>query len=181
MRDKLKVYNRMKHIVQLSFPRKRESTHSRIFVDSCLRRSDKRKALPFILLGSLRNNGSVLLMTVFVIALLSALVMGMLQMTTEEIQLMQNQVWAAQALATAEAGLNDALARIRLGNDPNISGEPFNDGLYTVVVDGSTITSTGTSAQDFVARVQADITVGGSGPPYIIRIDNLRINENEDE
>ncbi len=125
----------------------------------------------------LRNNGTVLLMTVFVIALLSALVIGMLQMTTEEIQLMRNHVWAAQALATAEAGLNDSFARIRQGNDPNIAGQSFNGGSYTVDVVGSAVTSTGTSSQNFIARVKADITVGTSGPPYLIRIDNLRINE----
>ena len=60
-----------------------------------------------------RNDGSVMLMAVFVIALLSILVMGMLEMNTEEIQLMQNQIYAAEALATAEAGLNDAFAEIR--------------------------------------------------------------------
>ncbi|MBA7610451.1 hypothetical protein ES703_17659 [subsurface metagenome] len=124
----------------------------------------------------LKNNGSALLVVVFVIALLSAVVMGMLQLNTEEIQLMHNQINAAQAIATAEAGLNDALARIRQGSDPNISDEPFNGGSYTVDVNGNTITSTGTTAQSFVARVEADITTGTTSP-YIIRIDNLRINE----
>ena len=52
-------------------------------------------------------------MVVFVAALLSAVVMGMLEINTEEIQLMQNGVYAAEALAVAEAGLNDAFAQIR--------------------------------------------------------------------
>jgi Tfp pilus assembly protein PilX len=177
----------MKDIVQLSFPRRdcpelaegRESTHSRIFVDSCLRRSDKRKALSFILLGSLRNNGSVLIMVVFVVALLSALVMGMLQMNTEEIQLMQNHIYTAEALAIAEAGLNDALAQIREDSSwaDGFDDKPFNDGFYDVTVDGSTITATGTTSQGFVAEVEAEITVAASGPPYVIRIDSLKINE----
>ena len=124
----------------------------------------------------LKDNGSVLLIVVFVVALLSAVAMGILQLNTEEIQLMQNQIDAAQAVATAEAGLNDALARIRQGSDPNISDEPFNGGSYTVEAGGATITSTGTTAQGFVARVEADITTGTTSP-YIIRIDNLRINE----
>ena len=129
-----------------------------------------------------RNNGSVFLMAVFVIALLSALVMGIAQINTEEIQLMRNQIYAAGALATAEAGLNDAFSELR--GDPNWTGpivdESFNDGSYDVTVTGTlpnlAIESTGTSSQGFVGRVEADVTVGSSSP-YVIRIDNLRINE----
>jgi len=124
-----------------------------------------------------RNFGSVLLITIFVIAFLSALVMGILQMNTEEIQLVQNQIFSAQALATAEAGLNDAFSKIQ--TDPNWSDsftETFEGGSYTVDVNDSTITSTGTTSQNFVARVEADITIRSTSP-YIIRIDHLRINE----
>ena len=123
-----------------------------------------------------------MLVVVFVIALLAVLTMGILQISTEEIQLMQNQIYAAEAFATSEAGLNDAFAEIR--NDPNWStgftNKAFNGGSYTVTVTGSlpdpNIVSTGTSPQSFAARVEADITIGSSSP-YVIRIDNLRINE----
>jgi len=130
----------------------------------------------------IQNKGSVLLITVFVVALLSAVVMGILQINTEEIQLMRNQIRAAQALAVAEAGLNDAFAEIREDDewDEGFDDEPFAGGSYEVDVDGDlpnlTIESTSTSSQGFVAKVEADITVGGSSP-YIIAIDNLRINE----
>jgi Tfp pilus assembly protein PilX len=127
-----------------------------------------------------RQNGSVLLIVVFAIALMAMVTVGILQMSTEEIQLMQNQVNAVQALATAEAGLNDAFSRIRLGSDPNIASTSFNGGSYAVTVTGTlpnrTITSTGTTSQGFVAEVEADVTVGNSSP-YVIRIDNLRFNE----
>jgi len=133
-----------------------------------------------------KNNGSVLLMTVFVIALLAALVMGILQMNTEEIQVMRNQIYAAQVLAIAEAGLNDAFAEIRADDewDDGFDDKAFAGGSYDVDVgdyEGSgssnlTVVSEGTSSQGFVARVAADITVGTSSP-YIIRIDELRINE----
>jgi Tfp pilus assembly protein PilX len=127
------------------------------------------------------NNGSVLLIVVFAIALMSVLTIGILEMYIEEVQLMQNQVNAVQALATAEAGLNDAFARIRQGNDPNISSTSFNGGTYAVTAGVSTvsdllITSTGVTSQGFTARVEADITVGTTSP-YIVRIDNLKINE----
>jgi len=128
----------------------------------------------------IKNNGSVLLMVVFAIALLSVLTIGIVEMHTEEIQLMQNQVNAAQATAVAEAGLNDSFSRIRQGSDPNIASTSFNGGSYAVTVTGTlpnrTITSTATTSQGFSAREKADVTIGTGSSP-VIRIDNLRINE----
>lgn len=126
--------------------------------------------------------GSVLLMTIFAIALFSMLVMGILQVNAEEIQLVQNQVNAAKAMAVAEAGLNDAFAQIRAnsGWTSGFANKSFEGGKYTVTVTGAlpnrAITSTGTSAQGFVAKVEADVTISSSSP-YIIRIDSLGINE----
>jgi len=134
----------------------------------------------------LKNNGSVFLMTVFVIALLAALAMGILQINTEEIQLIQNQTGAAEALATAEAGLNDAFYELRSdsGWTTGFTDKAFNNGSYTVTVAASDssdvlITSTGTSSQGFITRVQADATIKQNYGQdfYTIRIDNLRINE----
>lgn len=129
----------------------------------------------------LEDDGVALLIVVFVIALLAAVAMGMLQLNTEDIQLVQNQINAAQAIATAEAGLNDSFSRIRQGSDPNISSTSFNGGSYTVSAEGSlpdpNIISEGTTAQGFKARVKAEITVGGTSPNIIIRIDKLRVNE----
>ena len=129
-----------------------------------------------------KKNGSVFLMVVFVIALLSSIVMGMLQMNTEEIQLMRNQIYTAQALAVAEAGLNDAFAQIRAASSwtTGFSNKAFNGDSYTVAVTGTlpnrTITSTGTTTQGFVSRVAANVTVSPAAP-HIIRINNFRINE----
>ncbi len=123
-----------------------------------------------------------MLMTVYVIAMMSALVIGMLQMNTEEIQLMQNHVNLAGATATAEAGLNDAFYELRndSGWTTGFTDKVFNGGTYSVTVAGTLprlmVQSTGTSAQSFVARVEADVTVSTSSP-YIIRVDNLRVNE----
>jgi hypothetical protein len=116
--------------------------------------------------------GSVLLMVVFVIALLATVVTGILAMNTEEIQLMQNHVYSAQAMAIAEAGLNDALTEIR--QDPNwtagFQNKPFAGGSYTVTVPGTTVVSVGTTEQDYVARIVAEIDEDG-------RIESFRINE----
>ncbi len=128
-----------------------------------------------------KQNGSVFLITVFAIALLATITMGILQMTTEEIQVMRNQMYATEALATTEAGLNDALARIR--NTGSIAGftEAFNGGTYTVIVEGAppepNVICDANSSHGFSATVKAELTVASSGPPYVIRIDHLRINE----
>ena len=133
--------------------------------------------------ANIKNNGSVLLITVFAIALMAMVVVGIMEMSTEELQLMQNQLCATQAIAVAEAGLNDAFAQIR--TNPNwttgFTNKSFPGyGTYTVTITGTlpnrTITSTATTSQGFAAREKADITVGSSSP-YAIRIDNLRINE----
>jgi len=132
--------------------------------------------------GRAKNNGSVMLIAIFAIALLSAIVIGMLEINTEELQLMRNQIFSIYALAIAEAGLNDAFAEIRSDDTwtTGFTDKAFNSGSYTVTVADAlpnrTVTSTGTSTEGFVARVEADITVGDSSP-YVIRIDNLRINE----
>ena len=129
-----------------------------------------------------RENGSAFLLVVFVVALMAAIVMGMLQINTEAIQVMRNQIYAAQALAVAEAGLNDAFAEIRADSSwsAGFTDKAFGGHSYTVAVTGSapnlTITSTGTTSQSFVGRVEADITTSSTSP-YIIKIDNLRINE----
>ncbi len=131
-----------------------------------------------------RNIGSVMLIAIFAIAMFSALVIGMLQINTEEIQLMQNQIYAAQALATAEAGLNDSFSERRDDDEwvGPLSNVPFNGALYNVNVTGSLpnliIESEGISIQSFVARVEAYVTVDTSDSSnHAIRIDNLRFNE----
>lgn len=129
-----------------------------------------------------RQNGAVFLIVVFAIALLTTITVGILVMTTEELQLMQNQLYAANAMCTAEAGLNDAFAQIRTDSSwaAGFTNKALNSDTYTVTVTGTlptyTITSTATSSKGYVAKVGADVTVG-TIVPYAIRIDNLRINE----
>ena len=125
-----------------------------------------------------RPVGSVLVLVVFVIALLSVVVLGVLQVNTEEMQLMQNHVRAAQAQAIAEAGLNDVLAQLRSDAewDAGFTDKAFDGGSYTVTVDGATVTATGTTSSGFVARVAAELTISPAGPPYVIGVDKLGMN-----
>ena len=126
-----------------------------------------------------RQSGSVLMMTVFVVALLSTIVMGILEMNTVDIQIMQNQVSAVEAQMTALAGLNDALDDLRADASwtDGFKDKSFNGGAYTVGVSGSALTSTGKTAQGFSAEITAEVTLSAAGPPYIIRLDSLTINE----
>ncbi len=129
----------------------------------------------------MKNNGVVFLIVIFAIALLTTITVGILIMSTEELLLMDNQLYAAQALCTAEAGLNDAFASIRSNSSwtTGFTNKAFNGGSYTVTVAGTlpalTITSTGTSPQGYIARFTANVTVGSSSP-YEIMINRLGIN-----
>jgi hypothetical protein len=136
-----------------------------------------------------KNKGVVLLIVVFVISLLAVTVIGILQINTEEIQLIDSQVHAAQTLAIAEAGLNDALYQLR--RDRNWTGDAggtrrdFANGSYTITATsglaGSDITSIATLKPPlgaFRAEIRALVTIQNAvQPPYIIRIDNLMFNE----
>ena len=128
-----------------------------------------------------KNNGSALLMVIFIVALLAAVVMGMLQINTEEIQIIQNQISAAEAMAIADAGLNDAFYELRLDDEWNdgFDDKVFADGSYTVEIQSSPpnlkIKSTGTSSQGFISYVFAKITVESSSP-HTINIEKYSIN-----
>lgn len=129
-----------------------------------------------------RNNGSVILIVIFAVAMLSTIVAGILQLNTEELQVMQNQVYATQAWCVAEAGLSDAYYELRSDSSWNtgFTNKSFNDGSYSVTVTGTTpsltVESTGISQQGYVARLSADLTLSASSP-YTIRVDKLRVNE----
>jgi Tfp pilus assembly protein PilX len=128
-----------------------------------------------------KNNGSVLLIVVFTIVLLTAFVVGMLEVNSEQIQIMKNEIFAAQARAIADAGIAAAFSQLRTTSSwtTGFSNQSFGGGSYTVTVTGTlpslVIISTGTSAQSFTSKVQANVTIGTSSP-YIIRINQLRIN-----
>ena len=129
----------------------------------------------------LKNNGSIMLIAIFVISLLSTLVIGLLQVNTEEIQLMQNQVYMVKADTIAQAGLNDAFATLRSNRTWKTGfNKSFLDGSYAVDVTGTlpflTIESTGYISQGYEHKIAADITITEDSP-YIIRIDSLRVNE----
>jgi Tfp pilus assembly protein PilX len=127
----------------------------------------------------MRKNGSVLLVVVFTIALLTAFVVGMLQLNSEQLQIMKNEIFTTQSNLIAQAGIADAFARLRNSQSlpTNFNGS-FAGGSYAVSVAGSlpdpNFTCRGTSPQGFITDISADVTVDTSN--YVIRIDKLRIN-----
>ncbi|UCE99534.1 MAG: hypothetical protein JSV82_00225 [Planctomycetota bacterium] len=127
-----------------------------------------------------KNAGSVFMITVFVIAFLSAVVGGICHINAQEIQLMRNQIWAAQALATAEAGLNEAMAELRLDKNwsAGFHNKVLSSGLYTVVVGTDEITATASvdSWPGYTAKIKARFSVKEASP-YVIRIDSYEVNE----
>ena len=130
----------------------------------------------------MRKNGSVILIVIFIIALMSTVIMGIAQINTEELLILNNHAGSTQAVEAGYAGLNDAFAELRSDSSWNtgFTDKSFNSGSYSVTVTGSdpdlTISSTAQTQQGFVANVQADITMSGSGP-YAVKIDEIRINE----
>ena len=129
---------------------------------------------------SIRNNGSVILVAIFVVALLATVVIGMVQVNTEEIQVVQNHIYAAQALSIAEAGLNDAYSFLR--EDPfwadGFTDKAFIDGSYTVTVAGTPpilyLRSIGTTSNGYVAEVDAEIVIDVDTDPHRLRTNRRR-------
>ena len=132
--------------------------------------------------NNVKRNGTAMLLTVFIIAFMSVLVVGMLENSTEEIQLMRNQINGAVAVSFAQAGLNDAFAELRNDADwsDGFTDKSYHAGTYSVAVEGDapnlTITSTATTSGGFVAVMEADVTLSAASP-YIIKVDAIRINE----
>jgi Tfp pilus assembly protein PilX len=129
-----------------------------------------------------RKKGSVLLVSVFVSVLFAAMVIGMMQLNTEEAMLAGNYIELTKAIAIAEAGLNDAYYCIRQDRNwtTGFTNKAFADSTYSVTISGSlpnrSIVSTGITGAGYKARVDADITVGSS-TPYSVRIIEIRIND----
>lgn len=132
------------------------------------------------ILTNKHRRGTVLLVVVFAAALMAVLVSGMLQTNVDDILITQNQIGAAQALAVAEAGLNDAMAELRADSSwqAGFSDKSFpGGGDYTVVIQDSQITSTGRSADGYTATVVADVRVSRADPPHRVSIESVRVNE----
>jgi len=117
-------------------------------------------------------------MVVFVVALLATAVCGIIQLNTEELQVMNNHLGMVQSHAIAEAGIEDAIAHKRL--DPTWQQgvqRRLGGGDYSVTVEGETLTSIGRSAEGYQTMLSVDITILGEKTPHTIRTDAVRLNQ----
>lgn len=130
------------------------------------------------------RRGVILLLTLFIILLMSILVIGYLEIAATETQIMRNHKLSTQALYIAEAGIEDAIYTLRqTGNhnwDTGFTDKIFPAGSsssYTVTIDNSddpniVIVSTGTVPGAFQRRIEVEITLSGppSSAPYPVNI-----------
>lgn len=135
--------------------------------------------------GKLSNQkGALLLLTAFIILLMSILVIGYLEVATTETEIMRNHKLSTRALYIAEAGIEDAIYTLRqAGNHHWTTG--FTDKIfptgstssYTVTIDNSSypsivIISTGTVSSTYQRQIEVEITISGppTSAPYPITI-----------
>lgn len=81
----------------------------------------------------MRNDqGSVLVMTTFAIALFSILLTGMMVLLSSEIQLASQDAWARQAGFVAETAIAESMYQLTVNDkwDTGFNHEPFGDNQY---------------------------------------------------
>lgn len=120
------------------------------------------------------RRGAVLLMTVFIIALGAALIIGFLQISTTDLQIARNTQYSTRALYIAEAGIEDALYELVLNKlwNAGFTNKAFAGDTYTVTIvnnhpNPSVIDSTSTAGGSFQRHLQVQVTISGSNPPVI--------------
>ncbi len=120
------------------------------------------------------KKGAMLLITVFIIALGTILIIGFLQLSLADLQIVRNNQYSIRALYIADAGIQDAL--YELGQDKNwnagFTDKAFAGEIYTVAVAEISskikiLTSESTVDGSFQRQIEIQTTVQGSDPPTI--------------
>ena len=124
------------------------------------------------------KKGSVLLVTVFLIAFGALLVGGLLLALTSDLQIVKNHLYSTKALYVADAGIEDAIAALRSDYtwDSGFTQKPFPAGStshYTVSVVNThptvVLTSTGVAA-GLERTVEVKVIVAEMSAPYPTRV-----------
>lgn len=120
------------------------------------------------------QRGFVLLLTTFIIALGAALIIGFLQVSTTDLQIVRNDQYATRALYIAEAGIEDALYELTLDSNWNagFTNKAFAGETYTVTLTGAApnprvIDSVSTVGSSFQKHLQVQVSMSGSNPAVI--------------
>jgi hypothetical protein len=120
------------------------------------------------------RTGSVLLLTVFLIAFAALMVSGLLLALTSDLRIVKNHLCSTKALYVADAGVEDAIAALRSDYtwDTGFAQKPFPVGSsshYTVTVVNNhptvVLTATGVAA-GYERTVETKIIVAETSAPY---------------
>ena len=128
------------------------------------------------------REGFVLVLTLFTVLILATLIIGFINITAIDLNLVKNHMCSSKAYYIAEAGIADAIDKIRLNGPlgdtqwektvpPNTS-----DTYYVSVSQNSkVITSIGlASASNFSRALEVKISVSGSSSPYNVSINQWK-------
>lgn len=120
------------------------------------------------------RRGAILLMTVFIIALGAILIIGFLQLSLADLQIVRNHHYSLRALYIAEAGVEDAMYELTQDKNWNdgFTNKAFAGETYTVTItaiDSKTkvIDSAGTVDGSFQRHLEVQVSISGSDPPVI--------------
>ena len=128
------------------------------------------------------RKGFVLVLTLFAALILATLIIAFINITSIDLTLVKNHMCSSQAYYIAEAGVADAINRIRL-NGPLSDTQwentfpPNTSDTYNVSVSQSStvITSTGlASASNFSRTLEVKVNVSGSSSPYKVSINQWK-------
>ncbi len=129
-----------------------------------------------------KKKGFALVLTLLISMILATLVIGSLHISSVDLALIKNHMCSLKAYYIAEAGIADAINRIRL-NGPladtqwQSSFPPASSDQYTVIVSQSStvIKSTGLAwASNFSRTLEAKISISGSSQPYNVSINQWK-------
>lgn len=124
------------------------------------------------------EKGFVFLVTVITSLILATLLIGFLNITSIDLNLVKNHMCSSQAYYIAEAGVADAINQIRLNGPlsdtqwteffPSGSSDTYN---VSVSQNSTVINCTGlASASNFSRALEVKVNVSGSSSPYNVSI-----------
>ena len=124
------------------------------------------------------TGGFILVLVLFTVLILSTLVIGLLNLTAVDANLTRNYMYSLQAYYIAEAGIADAIGRIRLNGPADNTWQrtfpPSTSNTYSVDVEvdsPTVIESTGTVTNaNFSKTLEVLVNVTGSAAPYSVSI-----------
>ncbi len=128
------------------------------------------------------KEGFVLVLTLFTVLILATLIIGFINITAIDLNLVKNYMFSSKAYYIAEAGIADAIDQIRL-NGPlgdtqwGKTFPPSTSDTYDVSVsqNSKVITSIGlASTSNFSRALEVKINVSGSSSPYKVSINQWK-------